>query len=549
MPRVDNLRESTNRAVRLVALGHLVDASAARARLGTSDEEALHDFRVALRRLRSWERAFRPYLRDDVSKKLRRRLRDLARDTGASRDLEVHLAWLREQRRSLGRRQRAGLSWLLETLGRRKDEADAALYADVERRFKRLESRLSRQLGSYRERLRLRRNGQAAAQPTFAQALVPRVRAAAVELRKHLDRVHSLADVRDGHETRIAAKRLRYLLEPVMRAVPGAVAVVERLKVLQDVLGDLHDAQVFGEEIAQLAATAGARAATHATPAAEPNAPPRASHAADAAARSAAPPTTQSPESTDPPAPDASTSTPPPDAEPAVAPLGPALTPTPSSMRALPAAGNDLGPGIAAVSDRLRNRATAAFAQFTNEWLGDRAAEFFRELDAVADRIGAAAREGMEIERKYLLSCLPDEARDGRRLDIAQGYIPGAQLHERLRRVAIRHPSGRTEVHFYRTVKLGEGVARTEIEEETTEAIFLAMWPLTRRHRLRKRRFAVEVDGRTWEIDEFKNRDLVLAEIELESDDEDVTFPDWLGPAVQREVTDEPEFQNINLAR
>jgi CYTH domain-containing protein len=75
------------------------------------------------------------------------------------------------------------------------------------------------------------------------------------------------------------------------------------------------------------------------------------------------------------------------------------------------------------------------------------------------------------------------------------------------------------------------------------------MWPLTRGHRLRKRRFAVDVDGRTWEIDEFRNRDLVLAEIELGSEDEKVVFPPWLAPAVQREVTAEPEFQNINLAR
>ena len=109
--------------------------------------------------------------------------------------------------------------------------------------------------------------------------------------------------------------------------------------------------------------------------------------------------------------------------------------------------------------------------------------------------------------------------------------------------------SGRTDVHFYRTVKLGEGVARTEIEEETTEAIFGVLWPLTRGRRLRKRRFEVEADGRTWEIDEFKNRDLVLAEIELDSEDDDVRFPEWLEPAVQREVTTEPEFQNINLAR
>jgi len=98
-------------------------------------------------------------------------------------------------------------------------------------------------------------------------------------------------------------------------------------------------------------------------------------------------------------------------------------------------------------------------------------------------------------------------------------------------------------------VKLGEGVTRTEVEEETTEAIFLAMWPLTKRRRLRKRRYEVDVDGLTWEIDEFRNRDLVLAEVELDSEDDDVTFPDWLASAVQREVTGEPEFLNINLAR
>jgi CYTH domain-containing protein len=206
-------------------------------------------------------------------------------------------------------------------------------------------------------------------------------------------------------------------------------------------------------------------------------------------------------------------------------------------------------PGLAAIRERLRERANSAFTAFSAEWMGDRSAEFFRELDAVADRIEAGARAGLEIERKYLLRFLPDEARDGHRLDIAQGYIPGAQLHERIRRVSIRHGTGRVEEHFYRTVKLGDGVARTEIEEETTATIFEAMWPLTKGHRLRKRRFRVEVEDRTWELDEFKNRELVLAEIELESEDEPVTFPDWLAPAVQREVTTEPAFLNINLAR
>jgi CYTH domain-containing protein len=40
-----------------------------------------------------------------------------------------------------------------------------------------------------------------------------------------------------------------------------------------------------------------------------------------------------------------------------------------------------------------------------------------------------------------------------------------------------------------------------------------------------------------------------LAEIELERVDHDVPVPDWLRPAIVREVTDEPRFTNHALAR
>jgi CHAD domain-containing protein/CYTH domain-containing protein len=524
-----------------VALGHLADAAAARDRLKNSaDDEALHDFRVALRRLRSWERAFRPYLLDDLSRKLRRRLRNVAGDTGASRDLEVHLRWLVEQRRSLGRRQRPGLRWILAKLQQKKDEADDLLERDVGGRFGRLESKLRRALGSYREKLRLRDDGRGVPPPPFADALAPRVRDAGHELREHLDRVHSAADQRECHETRISAKRLRYLLEPVVKSVRGASEVVDRLKSLQDVLGDLHDAQVFGEEIAALAAEA-RKAAMPDPDVVRSNGAIRASEPQEATASTAVTPVDASPQVVTEPAPSGSG-----EAEPAQTVVVPTASP---AAPATPAPAADPLPGIMAIGDRLRDRATAAFTQFANEWLGDQSAGFFRDLDVVTDRIAEAARVGVEIERKYLLRFLPEEARDGRRLEIDQGYIPGEELHERIRRVSSRHGSGRVEVHYYRTVKLGEGVARIEIEEETTQTIFDALWPLTRGRRLRKRRFEVDVDGVTWEIDEFKRRDLVLAEIELDTEDDEVVYPDWLAPVVQREVTKEPEFQNIHLAR
>jgi CYTH domain-containing protein len=147
----------------------------------------------------------------------------------------------------------------------------------------------------------------------------------------------------------------------------------------------------------------------------------------------------------------------------------------------------------------------------------------------------------VEIERKYLLRGVPDAARAAPWVDIEQGYIPGVTLHERLRR---ERDAGGAE-RCWRTVKVGTGVSRVELEDETSRAIFDVMWPLTDGKRLRKRRYRV---GR-WEIDEFQDRPLVLAEIELASEDEVVEVPGWLAPHVEREVTGEPEFVNLHLAR
>jgi len=74
------------------------------------------------------------------------------------------------------------------------------------------------------------------------------------------------------------------------------------------------------------------------------------------------------------------------------------------------------------------------------------------------------------------------------------------------------------------------------------------MWPLTEGRRIRKRRHAVADGARTWEIDEFLDRDLVLAEIELRSATEEVQLPHWVAAVLVREVTDEPAYTNARLA-
>ena len=152
----------------------------------------------------------------------------------------------------------------------------------------------------------------------------------------------------------------------------------------------------------------------------------------------------------------------------------------------------------------------------------------------------------VEIERKYLLSSLPDRVRTSpvKVKEIWQGWIPGERLQERLRRV--KDAKGE---RFFRTVKLGRGIERIEVEEETPADLFEKMWPLTEGRRVQKRRYVIEENGFTWELDEFTDRHLFLAEVELPSATTPVELPGWLAPHVVREVTGEDAWVNVNLAR
>lgn len=152
----------------------------------------------------------------------------------------------------------------------------------------------------------------------------------------------------------------------------------------------------------------------------------------------------------------------------------------------------------------------------------------------------------LEIERKYLLRGLPPAVVHARSVEIDQGYVPGNEIRERIRRVR-----GADGVWFVRTLKAGAGIERVEIEEETSEQFFLAVWPLTRGSRIQKRRYDVpESSGLVWEIDEFLDRPgLWLAEVELERADQPVTPPEWLQPYIVREVTDEPAYTNRALSK
>jgi CYTH domain-containing protein len=191
----------------------------------------------------------------------------------------------------------------------------------------------------------------------------------------------------------------------------------------------------------------------------------------------------------------------------------------------------------------LQARGQQAFDQVAAGWLGDAAEPFFTRVDALADDIGGLVERDREVERKFLLTGLPTLPGAESPVEIEQGYLPGERLIERVRR--IRSDEGEELV---RTVKEGSGLTRLEVEESVSPDVFDQLWPLTEGRRLRKRRYRVPDGDLTWEIDEFLDRDLVLAEVELAGRPVDVEVPAWLQPHVEREVTEDEAYSNVRLA-
>jgi CHAD domain-containing protein len=247
------LLQPVDQAACQIALTHLDAASAAHERLkGASDTDALHDFRVALRRLRSVLRAYRPWLKN-IPRKLRRRLRTLARATNVARDAEVMIVWLKHEQRSIRVRDRAGINWLLAQLDKRCEEAYARLAREVPREFGDIDGRL-------RVTLELMENSRpvTAPQPRFASITAELIRQYSADLVEHLAVIQSVEDTKAIHAARIRGKRLRYLLESLTSEIRPAVAVIGPMKQFQDRFGVLCDAFVQARELVQAVEVAGA---------------------------------------------------------------------------------------------------------------------------------------------------------------------------------------------------------------------------------------------------------------------------------------------------
>ena len=155
-----------------------------------------------------------------------------------------------------------------------------------------------------------------------------------------------------------------------------------------------------------------------------------------------------------------------------------------------------------------------------------------------------------EIERVWVLTAAPAIPAGAPTWRIEQGYLPEHGLDAdqfaegRIRR--IQHDDGRVEC--LHTIKRGSGMVRQETERTIDAATFERLWPSTQGCRIRKIRHRVQHGGLVWEVDQFLDWPLWMAEVELPSEGTPVTLPTWLQAVAGIEVTHDPRWRNHALA-
>lgn len=147
----------------------------------------------------------------------------------------------------------------------------------------------------------------------------------------------------------------------------------------------------------------------------------------------------------------------------------------------------------------------------------------------------------IEIERKFLLKNNSWRDEVVRSMRIRQGYL--GTIDKASVRVRVQGDDANINIKSatldMRRMEYEYSIPLNEAEEMLDQ---LSSGP-----QIDKTRFIVERGIHVWEIDEFyaDNAGLIVAELELKSEDEAYESPDWLGD----EVTEDPRYYNVNLSK
>jgi adenylate cyclase len=145
-----------------------------------------------------------------------------------------------------------------------------------------------------------------------------------------------------------------------------------------------------------------------------------------------------------------------------------------------------------------------------------------------------------EIERKFLVVS-DDYKKLASGILLQQGFL--STVKERVVRVR----TAGTKALL--TIKgISKGAVRTEFEYEIPpEDAKVLLDEICEKPVIKKYRYTIPWGSLKWEVDEFlgENEGLIIAEIELEEENQTFEIPDWVG----KEVTDDPKYYNSNLVK
>lgn len=212
-----------------------------------NEPEGVHDMRVVSRRLRSAISDFKPYLRKPglpLSP-----LRAIARSLGAVRDEDVALAALEELKAKATGLAAEGIEMLAEERRRRRVEACAALEKSISRsaiaEFRAESTTKVRAI----ELLRSRKSTKTEAGDsilTFGQVGAEVITERLKEVRKASTFIYLPFEIKDLHELRILAKRLRYAIELFGLCWGKELKeIAKEIALWQTSLGEMHDCDVW----------------------------------------------------------------------------------------------------------------------------------------------------------------------------------------------------------------------------------------------------------------------------------------------------------------
>jgi adenylate cyclase len=147
-----------------------------------------------------------------------------------------------------------------------------------------------------------------------------------------------------------------------------------------------------------------------------------------------------------------------------------------------------------------------------------------------------------EIERKFLLKDGSFKSHSTTQVRVTQGYL--CSVPERTVRVRIKGDKG---VLTIKGIGNESGASRFEWEQEIALEEAQSLLELCEPGIIDKTRYLVDFSGLVFEVDEFHgtNQGLVVAEVELESEDQSFESPGWLG----QEITGDVRYYNSMLIK